>query len=398
MKRQVFIAFISIILSSLLPIASSHSLQETCSNKGITSQAKIVNENILGNFNGGTFSFLNIKENLYLVTSERSTGGAFRLLNTSTGEIVPVTLGLTGIRDIFKVIKAPNFSASNPEIYFSAVAWGDLSTPRIGRQASEPSMKSTLPSGLVVYRGFLNLQFNKIDNIKIIYKQLNFVVSKGNFGGALALSKDSRYLYISVGDEDDYDRVQKIDSEVGKILRLYPDGGIPKDNPYPSSKSTSNVFAYGFRNTYGIVNLPSGELIAIDHGPLGGDELNIIRKSANYGWPMSSEGVHYSGEFIPSALIKMVRPVLTWTDAVAPSAIMILPDNVFPGLGGDILVSTLKGKSIFRIHKYCGGTFKIVEKIAFDFRIRDFTVTENGQLITLSDGNPSKLSMWSIKY
>lgn len=158
------------------------------------------------------------------------------------------------------------------------------------------------------------------------------------------------------------------------------------------------IFAYGFRNVYGLAVLSDARLIGIDHGPLGGDELNVIRKSANYGWPKASEGVHYTGEFIPRALLKVTRPILYWADAVAPSAITLVSKDFPTNMNGDLMVSTLKGKSIFRIHEYCGSTFKIVEHIPFDFRIRDFLISLDGQLITLSDGSPSRLSIWPISY
>jgi glucose/arabinose dehydrogenase len=257
-------------------------------------------------------------------------------------------------------------------------------------------MQNILPSGLVVYKAEVNLEKKKLENLKLIFKQKVFLVTGSNYGGALALSNDQRFLYVSVGDQGNYDTVQQTSSGVGKLLRFNLDGSIPKDNPFLVSKKPTEVYAYGFRNVYGIVQMPTDELLAIDHGPLGGDELNLVRKSGNYGWPISSEGVHYSGEYISSFVSKTIGPVLSWSDAVAPSAISVISKNKFSGLNGDVLVSTLKGKSIFRIHNYCRSKFKIVEKLSFDFRIRDFSVTESGQLIILSDTNPAKLSVFTM--
>jgi len=320
---------------------------------------------------------LQLDKSLFLIT-ERTSGGKLTLVNSQTGEISDIHTGIQNVADMFKLVKSPKFSVEEPEIYFSVLLWGDLSTPRSGRQAAEPAMRDVLPSGLSVYRGTLDLETKQIKNLKEIYKQSQKLVSGSNYGGALAFSKDGKHLFVSVGDQGDYFKPQQLDSEVGEILRLNLDGSVPIDNPYLVSKGSSKIFARGFRNVYGLVALPSGTLMGIDHGPLGGDELNIIRKSGNYGWVIASEGVQYTGEFIPSSLIKTTRPSLYWADAVAPSAISLVSSQSSVNMRGDVLVSTLKGKSIFRI--------------------RDFLISSEGQLITLSDGNPSKLSIWPLSY
>jgi hypothetical protein len=402
-SRTVILKFevltvICIITGSLIPSPISHSAENKCSKKADTSTYSVNSEKTLGNFSGGVFSFVQMNERYFLVTSGRNEGGELVLLDSTTGENSKINIDLPKFRDLFKIIKAPNFSMENPEIYFSALQWGDLTTPRIGRQALEQDMKDILPSGLVVYKAKVNLELKKLVNLQLIFKQNIFLVTGSNYGGALSLSNDYQYLFISVGDQGNYDTVQQINSGVGKILRLKLDGGIPKDNPFSISGESSKVYAYGLRNVYGILQLPAGKLLAIDHGPLGGDELNVVRKSGNYGWPISSEGVHYTGEFINSIVSKTLRPDLFWTDAVAPSAIAVVSKNKFSSLNGDILVSTLKGKSIFRIHEYCVSKFKIVGKFSFDFRVRDFSITQNGQLIVLSDANPAKLTVFTISH
>ena len=394
-KYQILIV-VCLISATLIPGSTSYSAPKICSLKADTSSTKITNEKLLGNFSGGVFGFTHLKDAYYLVSAGQSEGGGLFLLDSATGENNKISIELPIFRSVFKIIKSPSSSVGNPEIFFSALAWGDSNTPRYGRQSQEPKMQKILPSGLVVYKAEVNLEKKKLENLKLVYNQKVFLVTTSNYGGALALSNDQRFLYISVGDQGNYDTVQQTSSGVGKILRFNLDGSIPKDNPFLVSEKSTELYAYGFRNVYGIVQMPTGELLAIDHGPLGGDELNLVRKTGNYGWPISSEGVHLTGEFISSFVSKTIGPVLSWSDAVAPSAISVISKNKFSELNGDVLVSTLKGKSIFRIHNYCGSKFKIVEKLSFDFRIRDFSVTQNGQLIILSDANPAKLSVFTM--
>lgn len=236
--RQMSLVTLILLISLQMPI--SNSAIKSCSVKANTSQAKIGQEKLLGSFTGGgVFSFLQIDQSLFLL-AERSKGGSLTLLDSQTGEISGISTGLQNVRDMFKLVKSPKFSLDNPEIYFSALMWGDLNTPRSGRRASEPAMKNILPSGLSVFRGTLNFKSKTLENLKEIYKQSNYLVSGSNYGGALAFSKDGKNLFISVGDEGDYDKAQQLDSEIGKILRVTLDGDFPKDNPYQFAGANKN--------------------------------------------------------------------------------------------------------------------------------------------------------------
>ncbi len=163
-------------------------------------------------------------------------------------------------------------------------------------------------------------------------------------GGALDFGPDGK-LYVAMGDNEDISMVQKLDNCIGKILRYNPDGTIPADNPFPGSP----VYAFGLRNPQGFAwHSKNGEMFATEHGPSGfpaegfrenQDELNLIVKGGNYGWPIVS-GMHMDKRFI--------KPLIEWTPAIAPSGLCMINDENSPWYG-NLLVGALKGKHLRRV-------------------------------------------------
>jgi len=154
-------------------------------------------------------------------------------------------------------------------------------------------------------------------------------------------------LYISSGDRGDRDvNPQRLDRDAGKIHRINSDGSIPNDNPFVGQKDANpSIFSYGHRNPQGMAMHPvTGDIWTHEHGPKGGDEINIIRKGANYGWPVISFGVNYSGSSFTELTEKegMEPPQWYWVPSIAPSGMTFVTSDIYPDWKGKIIVGSLK--------------------------------------------------------
>jgi glucose/arabinose dehydrogenase len=210
-----------------------------------------------------------------------------------------------------------------------------------------------------------------------------------NTAGRMAFGPDGK-LYVSIGDRDrlwatDDERLrlgaQRLDNHAGKILRLTDDGSVPPDNPLVGRRGVKpEIFAYGFRNGYGLAFHPdSGELWQTDIGPLGGDEINLIEPGGNYGWPLVSTGRHYSGTPVgpgSGALPPIVRPVTVWDPAISPSSIAFYTGDVFPAWRGSLLVSALSGQQVQRLELDAAGQVRARESLVTGLGVRFRLVAE----------------------
>jgi glucose/arabinose dehydrogenase len=179
-----------------------------------------------------------------------------------------------------------------------------------------------------------------------------FSEDRFHYGGRLAL-RDG-YLFVTVGDRHHQDRAQELWNHAGTIVRLREDGAVPPDNPFVGRDSAlPEIWSYGHRNPQGLAFHPvTGELWSHEHGPLGGDELNLVRKGANYGWPEISYGFEYSGGPIGKgivALAGMEQPVWVWTPAIAPSGMVLYSGEAFPGWRGSWLIGAMGRRHINRL-------------------------------------------------
>lgn len=178
--------------------------------------------------------------------------------------------------------------------------------------------------------------------------------SKGqHFGSRLAFDNDG-YLYFSVGDRGNRDEnPQDILRDGGKIYRIHDDGRIPNDNPFVSTAGAKTaIYSYGHRNPQGMVKHPeTGQIWTNEHGPRGGDEINIIKAGKNYGWPVISYGINYSGTTFTEITAKegMEQPLFYWVPSIAPSGMAILSSDKYPGWEGSVLVGSLKFMYIERL-------------------------------------------------
>ena len=204
-------------------------------------------------------------------------------------------------------------------------------------------------SNTALMRAKLNLVDMKLEQHELLYKGLPNTYSGQHYGSRIVFDDDG-FVYFSIGDRGDREnKPQSFTLDGGKIYRLHDDGRIPEDNPWRGLKGSQNMklatFSYGHRNPQGLAKHPdTGEIWSHEHGPKGGDELNIIEKGVNYGWPIVSYGVNYSGTKFTELTEKegMKRPLFHWTPSIAPSGMLFVTSDKYPGWQGKLMVGSLK--------------------------------------------------------
>jgi len=190
------------------------------------------------------------------------------------------------------------------------------------------------------------LKENELIDKEVIYKATPNTKKGQHFGSRLEFDKDG-YLFFSIGDRGNRDvNPQDINRDGGKIYRLNDDGSIPSDNPFVATAGAkAAVYSYGHRNPQGMAMNPStGEIWTHEHGPQGGDEINIIKPGKNYGWPVITYGINYDDSVITddSALPGMEQPLHYWVPSIAPSGMAFINSDRYPGWNGNLLVGSLK--------------------------------------------------------
>jgi aldose sugar dehydrogenase len=205
------------------------------------------------------------------------------------------------------------------------------------------------------------------------------------FGGRIALTGDG-HLFLTLGDRWDHWRAQDLTDHAGKIVRIRTDGTVPADNPFvgvPGARA--EIWSYGHRNPLGLaIDERTGLLWSHENGPQGGDELNLIEPGRNYGWPIISHGVHYSGEPIPGGVARdgMEQPVHAWTPAIAPSGLAIADREAGPVFW----IGALAGQALVRLAYENGKVTGEERYLENDIgRIRDVRIGPDGLLYVVTD-------------
>jgi len=185
-----------------------------------------------------------------------------------------------------------------------------------------------------------------LTQVQRIYKASPNTTNSRHYGSRLAFDQ-RKFLYFSIGDRGDRDtNPQNLTLDGGKIYRLHDDGRIPQDNPFADKENhKAAIFTYGHRNPQGMALNPiSGQIWIHEHGPKGGDEINIVAKGKNYGWPLISYGVNYSGTKFTELTHKtgMEQPVWYWVPSIAPSGMAFVTSDKYPDWQGHLLVGSLK--------------------------------------------------------
>lgn len=196
------------------------------------------------------------------------------------------------------------------------------------------------------------LRDNKLVDRQHIFTADAYSEDRFHYGGRMVFLDG--YLFLTVGERHHMDRAQELTSDAGKILRLREDGSIPPDNPFIGTKDAKpEIWSYGHRNPQGLaVNPANGELWSHEHGPRHGDELNIIHRGANYGWPVISYGWQYSGGPIGMGITEhegMEQPLWVWTPAIAPSGMIFYTGSRFAPWRNSILLGSMSQKHLNRL-------------------------------------------------
>lgn len=187
---------------------------------------------------------------------------------------------------------------------------------------------------------------NMLTEKQVLYKATPNFDSGQHFGSRIEFDNNG-YLFFSMGDRGRRDEnPQDITRDCGKIYRINDDGSIPNDNPFVNSPNAKKaIYSYGHRNPQGMIKHPvTGEIWTHEHGPQGGDEINIIKAGKNYGWPKISYGINYNGTKFTdnTSLPGMEQPLHHWTPSIAPSGMVFITSDIYPGWKGDLLVGSLK--------------------------------------------------------
>jgi aldose sugar dehydrogenase len=251
-------------------------------------------------------------------------------------------------------------------------------------------------NGTAVARG--KLQGNRLAEVQVIFRQLPKVSSTLHCGSRLVFAPDGR-LFVVLGDRfSRKDDAQNLDNHLGKVVRIEADGKVPTDNPFVSTPGAKpEIWSLGHRNMQGAALHPqSGELWATEHGPQGGDELNVVLAGRNYGWPLLSYGRNYGigtriGEEGPKPGFE--PPLKHWVPiSVAPSGLAFLSSDRYPGWKGSLFVGTLRGQSLIRLQ--LDGRQVLKEELLLTgmrSRIRDVRQGPDGWLYVLTDSADGQL-------
>jgi glucose/arabinose dehydrogenase len=294
-------------------------------------------------------------------------------------EAQPVTglpaVAATGQGGLLDVALHPRF-AENGLVYFSFTARGDTGV------------------GTEVARG--KLAGNRLEGVQVIFRQHPKGSTGRHFGSRLVFDREG-YLYITLGDRGQQDRAQRPDDHAGSVIRLHDDGRVPKDNPFSGKAGWKpEKYTLGNRNMQGAALHPrTGLLWAHEHGPQGGDEVNVIRAGVNYGWPVITYGVEYViGTRIGEGASKpgMAQPIHYWVPSIAPSGMAFYTGDRFPAWRGDLFVGALRDQMLVRL-QLDGEKVVREERMLKNLlgRIRDVRSGPDGFIYLLTDDSNGAL-------
>jgi glucose/arabinose dehydrogenase len=282
-------------------------------------------------------------------------------------------------------------------------------------------------SSLALARARLEISADKasLEGLEVIWREMP-KGQGGQFGAQIAFSPDGQYLFLTVGDRQRMTPAQEPDQALGKILRLTLDGKPAPGNPMAgktgaktvqlinpprdteAAKTAAVVSTYtfpgpnlapaetwstGHRTPYGLDFAPDGRLWEVEHGPRGGDELNLIEPGKNYGWPLVSYALNYDGVPIPSPDTRpdLTKPVIYWTPVIAPGSLTFYDGAMFPQWRGSALITGLASQTLNRVTFDGNGGAKPAERWSVGHRLRDAEVAPDGALWVVEDANPGGL-------
>ena len=314
-----------------------------------------------------------------LVTEKK---GKLKLVDVATGQMGDVTgvptVAYGGQGGFGDVVLHPQF-ASNRWVYLSYAESGANNT-----------------RGAVVVRAQLTLtpgaNTGSLSNPQTLWQQAPKVTGEGHYGHRIAFDRNGK-LWITSGDRQKFTPAQDMQSNLGKILRINDDGSIPADNPFVNQGGVAaQVWSLGQRNPLGIAFDGQGQLWEHEMGPSGGDELNLIERGSNYGWPVVSNGDNYDGSTIPDhdTRPEFNAPEAWWTPVIAPAGFIIYSGNMFPYFHGNGFIGGLASQALIRV-ELVGTQGREAARYSFGGRIREVEQGPDGAIWILRDGTNAPL-------
>ncbi len=248
--------------------------------------------------------------------------------------------------------------------------------------------------GAAVARGMLELDpaGAHLKNFEVIWRQVPKVTGRGHYGHRIAFSPDG-YLFITSGERQKFDPAQDMQTNLGKIVRLKADGSVPSDNPFVAHGGVAaEVWTLGHRNLLGLAFDGDGRLWNHEMGARHGDELNLVIRGENYGYPIVSDGDHYSGVEIPDHATRpeFTAPKAVWIPTIAPAGFVIYSGKLFSDWDGDGFIGGLESESLIRV-EFDGETAREAERFALGERIREVEQGPDGSIWLLEDGRRGRL-------
>lgn len=282
---------------------------------------------------------------------------------------LPAIAQKAGQGGLLDVLVHPDF-ATTRWVYFSyAIADGETYTTRVSRG---------------------RLEGNSLSDVETVFTAEPFFKTRRHFGSRLLL--DNGYLYITVGDRANRDLAQSLTTHNGKVMRLFEDGSIPQDNPFVGDKTARpEIWTYGHRNPQGMAQHPvNGSIWIAEHGPQGGDEINVLSRGSNYGWPLATYGEEYGGGKIGQGteLESTVQPIKYWVPSLGTGGIAFYSGDEYSRWQPSLLVAGLKLTRISRLELAgdgAGEEYRLLDESKL--RIRDVQFGPDGRLYALAGGD-----------
>ena len=314
-----------------------------------------------------------------MLVTERA--GTMRIVSKD-GKVSAAVAGVPSVRaanqgGLLDVVASPDFQRDRT-IYFS-----------FAQPVSGGARTAVASAQLVAGEG-------KLDNVKVIFAQADVVGGGHHFGSRIAISRDGS-LFITTGDRySEKDKAQSLETHLGKVIHVNADGSVPKDNPYASGTSArKEIWSYGHRTLQGAAMHPvSGKLWTHEHGPRGGDELNVPLAGKNYGWPVIGFGIDYSGLRLHDSTTRagMEQPIHYWVPSIAPSGMAFYSADRFPQWKNSLFIGALAGQHLARL-TLDGERVVAEERLLLDLkaRVRDVRQGPDGDVYVLTDDANGKI-------
>jgi glucose/arabinose dehydrogenase len=233
----------------------------------------------------------------------------------------------------------------------------------------------------------------RLEGLQVIWRQSPKITGQGHYSHRIAFSPDGKYLFIASGERQKMTPAQDMSGNLGKIVRLNPDGTPAPGNPFEAQGGVAaQVWSLGHRNILGLAFDSEGRLWDVEHGPAGGDELNLVKPGQNYGWPLVSQGNHYDGRAIPRHATRpdLAAPAAWWNPVIGPGGMIFYSGKLWPEWKGQLLIAGLVSEGLVRV-RIDGEAAAEMARYPLKARIRAIAEAEDGSLLVIEDGPGASL-------